>query len=124
MSWKCINDIYNEKDVILFFENVSYEEQDDRGESDDIAICLCDELGIKQYLVDQFVRNNFIEELDEEPDVVELLKKNIHDVMIANGRSEKYFSIYWAIWWSKVSIECKIGLFKTFEQIKNKNDDN
>lgn len=61
MSWKCINDIYNEKNILLFVKNRLYKEQDDRGDSDDIAICLCDEFGVKRYLVDQFVRNNFVE---------------------------------------------------------------
>lgn len=115
MSWKCINDVYNEKHILLFIENKIYEEQDDRGEADDIAICLCDEFGVKRYLVDNFVRNNFID-LD---DVIGLLKKNIHDEIVNNdGQSEKYFENYWLVWWGLMSTDCKNGLIKTLLELK------
>ena len=59
--WKCSNDIFDENNRLLFVKDKLYWEQDDRGESEDIAICLCDEFGAKRYLVDEFVRNNFNE---------------------------------------------------------------
>jgi hypothetical protein len=115
MTWKCINDVYNEKNILLFVKGKFYDEQDDRGDADDIAICICDELGFKRYLADQFVRNNFV----EISDVIELLKNNIHDEVIAGGQNEKYFKNYWTIWWGLMNSDCKRGILKTFEEIKN-----
>ena len=61
MSWKCIKGIADNKQSILFEVNNVYQEQDDRGEADDIAICLLDEKGQKQYLINNWVREFFIE---------------------------------------------------------------
>lgn len=60
-NWLCVNNVYNERNELLFAKNKQYREQDDRGDADDIAICLCDEFGYKRYFVDNFVRKNFKE---------------------------------------------------------------
>jgi len=61
MSWICKNELQNENGVVLFIKDKVYEEYDDRGEADDIAICLLSEQTRKVYLVDEWVRNNFEE---------------------------------------------------------------
>lgn len=57
-------------------------------------------------------------EISNMDEVVELLKKNIHDEIIADGQSEKYFENFWLVWWGMMGTDCKNGLLKTFEQIK------
>lgn len=62
--WKCTNEIRNDKDTILFKSGNTYEEGDDRGDTenpDGIAICLFDETGNRTYLFDKQVTNNFVE---------------------------------------------------------------
>ena len=61
MKWKCINDIKDERLNTLFKKGLIYEEQDDRGEAEDIAICLMSEQKHKVYLANQQVRENFNE---------------------------------------------------------------
>ena len=61
MGWKCKNELIDENFNILFEVGEIYEEQDDRGDADDIAICLICKLGRKRYLADKMVRNFFDE---------------------------------------------------------------
>jgi hypothetical protein len=61
MSWICTREIQNENGVVLFIKDKVYEEYDDRGEADDIAICLLSEQIRKVYLVNAWVRDNFEE---------------------------------------------------------------
>lgn len=61
MSWKCKNELIDENSNVLFEIGNIYEEQDDRGDSDDIAICLICKLGRKRYLADEMVRDFFDE---------------------------------------------------------------
>jgi len=61
MSWICTREIQNENGVVLFIKDKVYEEYDDRGEADDIAICLLSEQIRKVYLADEWVRDNFEE---------------------------------------------------------------
>jgi predicted nucleic acid-binding protein len=61
MNWICINQIEDQHGNILFRLNEIYQEQDDRGEADDIAITLLSENKRKIILIDNDVRNNFTE---------------------------------------------------------------
>lgn len=61
MNWICTNQIEDQHGNILFRLNGNYQEQDDRGEADDIAITLLSENKRKIILIDNDVRNNFTE---------------------------------------------------------------
>lgn len=61
MNWICTNQIEDEHRNILFRLNEIYQEQDDRGEADDIAITLLSENKRKIILINNDVRNNFTE---------------------------------------------------------------
>jgi hypothetical protein len=61
MPWKCTKRLINESGIPLFVVGNIYHEEDDRGEADDIAICLISEQGRRIYLIDEMVRDNFDE---------------------------------------------------------------
>jgi uncharacterized membrane protein len=61
MKWIAKHDIYDNDLNKLFTKLKVYEEYDDRGEANDIAICLLSNLGRKVYIADRQVRNNFEE---------------------------------------------------------------
>ena len=64
MKWICLNQINDEDGKVLFEEQQTYAEADDRGETEDdsIAICLFNELGYRTYLYGRQVTDNFIEQ--------------------------------------------------------------
>jgi len=63
MGWLCNVQINDEDGRILFEEQQTYGECDDRGdvEDDEIAICLFNELGYRTYLYNRQVTDNFTE---------------------------------------------------------------
>lgn len=60
-TWVCTQALRNEDGVTLFTPGKQYDEQDDRGEAVDIAICLISDTCWKQYLADKHVRSFFAE---------------------------------------------------------------
>lgn len=63
--------------------------------------------------------NDFIKEnnLDE---IIEQLKKNVHDELIADGQSEKYFKTMWTVWWGLMGTDIQMGLLKTIKELNEK----
>jgi len=61
MKWRCDNQINDEDGKMLFEEQQTYGEADDRGDVEDgeIAICLFNELGYRTYLFNEQVTDNF-----------------------------------------------------------------
>lgn len=53
-------------------------------------------------------------------EIVEKLKKNIHDEIIKDGQSEKYFETFWLMWWGMMGTDCKNGLLKTLQELNEK----
>lgn len=53
-------------------------------------------------------------------EIIEKLKKNIHDEIIKDGQSEMYFNTFWLVWWGMMSTDCKNGLLKTLQELNEK----
>jgi hypothetical protein len=53
-------------------------------------------------------------------EIIEQLKKNVRDELIADGQSEKYFQNIWGLWWGMMSTDIQNGLLKTFKELNEK----